>query len=76
MIGKGAGHSLTIGATIVIERAIIPHDPTEVFLLFEGKILSSVKETWVVMMKLMMIPIFKMRMRIGMNFSSKVSLCS
>jgi hypothetical protein len=44
-IGKGAGHSLTIGAIIVIERAIIPHVPTEVFRLSFGNILSSVKET-------------------------------
>lgn len=32
IIGMGDDHSLTIGATIVIERAIIPAVPTEVFL--------------------------------------------
>jgi len=44
MIGIGAAHSLTIGAKIVIERAIIPQVPTDVFLRFGGKILSSVNE--------------------------------
>ena len=43
-IGIGAAHSFTIGAKIVTERAIIPHVPTDVFLLLAGKILSSVNE--------------------------------
>ena len=45
MIGRGAAHSFTMGATIVTDLAIMPQDPTDVFLLFDGKILSSVKET-------------------------------
>jgi hypothetical protein len=43
--GNGEGHSFTIGATIVMDLAIIPHVPTDVFLLFDGNILSSVNET-------------------------------
>ena len=68
--GSGAGHSLTIGATIVIDLAIIPHDPTEVFLLLAGNILSSVNEAYVVIMKLIIIPIFKNKIKKGINFSS------
>ena len=45
IIGYGACHSFTIGATIVIERAIMPQVPTDVFRLLDGKILSSVNET-------------------------------
>jgi hypothetical protein len=45
IIGHGAAHSLTIGATIVTDRAIIPQVPTDVFLFSDGKILSSVNET-------------------------------
>lgn len=44
-IGQGAGHSLTIGAIMVMDLAIMPQVPTEVFLLLLGKIRSSVKET-------------------------------
>ena len=43
-IGIGAVHSLTIGATMVTDLAIIPQVPTDVFLLLDGKILSSVNE--------------------------------
>jgi hypothetical protein len=32
IIGNGADHSLTIGATIVTDLAIIPQVPTDVFL--------------------------------------------
>jgi hypothetical protein len=72
--GKGDGHSFTIGATIVIDLAIIPHVPTDVFLLFDGNILSSVKDTYVVVMKDKIIPIFKINIKTGINFSSKLSL--
>ena len=43
-IGKGAAHSFTIGATMVMDLAIMPQVPTDVFLLLDGKILSSVKD--------------------------------
>jgi hypothetical protein len=75
-IGYGAYHSLTIGATIVMDLAIIPHVPTEVFLLFDGKILSSVNDACVVVMNPIIIPIFKVRISIGINFSSNWSLSS
>ena len=74
IIGHGAAHSFTIGATIVTDRAIMPQVPTDVFLFSAGKILSSVKETCVVVMKLFMIPIFRRRISPGMNFSSNLSL--
>lgn len=74
--GIGAGHSFTIGATMVIDLAIMPQVPTDVFLLFDGKILSSVKLTWVVTMKLIMMPIFKIRISTGIRFSSNLSLNS
>lgn len=74
--GIGAGHSLTIGATMVIDLAIMPQVPTDVFLLFEGKILSSVKLTWVVTMKLMMMPILSTKISTGIRFSSNLSLNS
>jgi len=44
MIGNGDAHSFTIGATIVIDRAIMPAVPTEVFRCCGGNILSSVNE--------------------------------
>lgn len=69
-IGYGADHSLTIGATIVTDLAIMPHDATWVFLFSAGKILSSVKETWVVVMKEWIIPILSINIKQGMNFSS------
>ena len=72
--GIGAGHSLTIGATMVIDLAIMPQVPTDVFLLFDGNILSSVKLTWVVTIKLMMMPIFRTKMQTGIKFSSNLSL--
>ena len=61
-------------ATIVIDLAIIPQVPTDVFLLFAGNIRSSVNETYVVIMKPVMMPIFIIKIRIGINLSSKVSL--
>ena len=70
-IGIGAVHSLTIGATIVTERAIIPHVPTDVFLLLAGNILSSVKEIYVVVIKFIMIPNFKIKINTGIDFASK-----
>lgn len=73
MIGHGVVHSLTIGAMMVTDLAIIPHVPTDVFLFSEGKILSSVNETWVVVMKLFIIPIFRIRIKTGMHFSSNLS---
>ena len=72
--GIGTYHSFTIGATIVIDLAIIPQVPTDVFLLFAGNIRSSVNETYVVIMKPVMMPIFIVKIRIGINLSSKVSL--
>ena len=76
IIGKGAVHSLTIGATIVIDLAIMPQVPTDVFLFYGGNILSSVKETWVVVMKDMIMPIFNTRMITHIAFSSNASLIS
>jgi hypothetical protein len=73
-MGTGVGHSFAMGATIVTDLAIIPQVPTEVFLLDDGKILSSVKETWVVMMKLIIIPILRQRIKKGITCNSKVSL--
>lgn len=75
-IGIGAAHSLTIGARIVIERAIMPQVPTDVFLLFAGKILSSVNEIYVVVIKFKIMPSFNTRIKIGMDFSSNLSLAS
>ena len=72
--GNGDGHSFTIGATIVIDLAIIPQVPTEVFLLFEGNILSSVKDTYVVVINDKIIPIFNIKISTGINFSSNPSL--
>ena len=75
-IGQGAGHSFTIGATIVTALAIIPHVPTEVFLLLAGNILSSVKEIYVVAIKLIIMPNFKSNIRNGIKLSSNLSLDS
>ena len=75
-IGKGAGHSLQIGATIVTDLAIMPQVPTDVLREFAGKILSSVKLTYVVMINDMMMPIFRMRIMPGITFSSKASRLS
>jgi len=72
--GIGTYHSLTIGATIVIDLAIMPHVPTDVFLLFAGNIRSSVNETYVVIMNPVIIPIFIIKIRTGINLSSKISL--
>jgi len=72
-MGKGAAHSLTIGATIVIDLAIIPAVPTEVFRLCGGKILSSVKDTCVVVIKEMIMPILRHKMIAGISFSSNFS---
>jgi hypothetical protein len=44
-MGKGDDHSLTIGATIVIDLAIIPAVPTDVLRYCGGNILSSVNDT-------------------------------
>lgn len=72
--GNGDGHSFTIGATMVIDLAIIPHVPTEVFLLFDGNILSSVKDTYVVVINDKIIPIFNIKINTGIIFSSNPSL--
>jgi hypothetical protein len=64
---------LTIGATIVIDLAIMPAVRTEVFLYYGGNILSSVKDTSVVVMKEIMIPILRVRMMKGMHLSSNKS---
>lgn len=74
MTGIGALHSLQIGATMVTDLAIIPQVPTEVFLFAGGKILSSVNETCVVMMKAIIMPSLRMRISPGINFSSNASL--
>lgn len=75
-IGIGAAHSLTIGAMMVIERAIMPHVPTDVFLRFAGKILSSVNEIYVVVMNPIITPSFNTKIKHGIAFSSKYSFCS
>lgn len=75
-IGIGAVHSLTIGAKIVTDLAIIPHVPTDVFLLFAGNILSSVNEIYVVVIKFMIIPSFNINIKTGIDFASKCSFAS
>lgn len=72
-MGHGAGHSFTIGATIVTALAIIPHVPTEVFLLLGGNILSSVKEICVVAIKLIIMPSFNSKISKGIKLSSNLS---
>ena len=64
------------GAMMVMDRAIMPQVPHEVFRLLLGNILSSVNETWVVVMKDTIMPILSVRINKGIIWASNFSLAS